>query len=86
MLKLIGYTLFIYSWIAWAAIASLPFLGISLGLAAAITTGLLISGETAFVVSLALLGSEFWNKIKSFFSRSKMREANIADKTGCIEK
>jgi len=70
MRRIIGYTLFVFSWVAWAVIASLPFLGISLGLAAAITTGLLVVGETAFGVSLVLLGPDFWNKIKSLFSRT----------------
>lgn len=71
MRRLIGYVLFVYSWIAWAAIAALPFLGLSLATAAAAGTALLVSGEVAFVASLALLGPEFWNKIKMTFSKSK---------------
>lgn len=66
-----GYVLFVYSWLAWAAIAAVPFLGLSVALAATAGTVLLVSGEIAFVASLALLGPEFWQGTKSFFSRSK---------------
>lgn len=53
---------------AWAAIAILPFLNLSIEMAAAITTALIVGGEIAFVLSIALLGKEFLGKIKSFFN------------------
>jgi hypothetical protein len=37
-------------------------------MAAAITTALIVGGEIAFVLSIALLGKEFLGKIKSFFN------------------
>jgi hypothetical protein len=69
MKKVIGYFLFVLSFIAWAAIASLPFLNLSIEKSAAITTALIVGGEIAFVISIALLGKEFLGKIKTFFNR-----------------
>ena len=66
MKKLIGYFLFVISFVAWAAIAVLPFLNLSIEMGAAITT-VLIVGEIAFFLSIVLLGKEFLAKIKSFF-------------------
>jgi hypothetical protein len=54
---------------AWAAIASLPFLNLSIEKSAAITTALIVGGEIAFVISIALLGKEFLGKIKTFLNR-----------------
>lgn len=79
MRKLLGYILFGYSWIGWLAIATLPFLGLPISLVASIGAVLLISSEIAFVASLALLGPEFWNKIKAFFSKSKRRNTDSID-------
>ncbi len=45
-------------------IAALPFIDISKGEVAAATTTLIISGEVLFLISIALLGKEVWNKIK----------------------
>jgi hypothetical protein len=69
MKKVIGYFLFVLSFMAWAAIASLPFLNLSIEKSAAITTALIVGGEIAFVISIALLGKEFLGKIKSFFNK-----------------
>ena len=68
MKKLIGYFLFVISFVAWAAIAVLPFLNLSIEMGAAITT-VLIVGEIAFFLSIVLLGKEFLAKIKNFFSK-----------------
>ena len=68
MKKVIGYFLFVISFIAWAAIAALPFLNLSIEMAAAITTGLIVGGEIAFFLSIVLLGKEFLAKIKSFYN------------------
>ena len=67
MKKLIGYFLFVISFVAWAAIAVLPFLNLSIEMGAAITTVLIVGGEIAFFLSIVLLGKEFLVKIKSFF-------------------
>jgi hypothetical protein len=69
MKKALAYVLLALSVLAWGAIAVLPFLQISIGTAAALTTGLLIGGEIAFFVGIALLGKEAWEKIKSIFKR-----------------
>ncbi len=64
MKKLIGNILFVASFIAWAAIAMLPLLSLSIEMAAAITMVLIVFGEIAFVLSIALLGKEFLEKMK----------------------
>jgi hypothetical protein len=69
MKKVIGYFLFVLSFMAWAVIAILPFLNLSIEMSAAITTALIVGGEIAFVLSIALLGKEFLGKIKSFFDK-----------------
>lgn len=67
--KFAGYTLLVLSVVAWAAIATLPFLDVSFSHAALITTALLIGGEIAFFTAVALLGKEIWAKLKSLFRR-----------------
>ena len=69
MRHVIGYFLFVLSFMAWAVIAILPFLNLSIEMSAAITTALIVGGEIAFVLSIALLGKEFLGKIKSFFNK-----------------
>lgn len=71
MKKIIGYILFILSFVAWGVIAVLPFLDITKVQVASFTTILLILGEVFFWLSLVLLGKEFWTKIKDFFTRKK---------------
>ncbi|MEY3525752.1 MAG: hypothetical protein RIR92_1817 [Pseudomonadota bacterium] len=67
MKKAIGYSLFVLSFITWGAIAVVPFLDLSIGMATAYTTGLLIIGEIAFFLSMVLLGKDFLMKIKKFW-------------------
>jgi hypothetical protein len=69
MKKVIGYILFVASFIAWAAIAILPFLSLSIEKVAAVTTILIVGGEVAFILSIALLGKEFLEKLKIFFRK-----------------
>jgi len=69
MKKVIGYFLFVISFLAWAAIAVLPFLNLSIEMGAAITTGLIVGGEIAFVLSIVLLGKEFLEKFKNLFRK-----------------
>ena len=44
MKQAIGYSLFVLSFITWGAIAVVPFLDVSIGMATAYTTGLVIIG------------------------------------------
>lgn len=67
--KASGYFLLGLSCLTWGAIAALPFFKISVGEAAALTTGLIIAGEASFVAGIALLGKETWEKIKAVFRK-----------------
>ena len=69
MRKTLGYFFVILSFLPWAAIAALPFFDISIGMAAGITTGLLVGAEVSFVLGLALLGKEAWERIKAVFRK-----------------
>jgi hypothetical protein len=48
MRKAVGYCLFVLSFVAWIAIALLPFFDLSLSAAAALNTALLIVGKVLF--------------------------------------
>ena len=67
--KLIGYFLFVISFVAWAVIGVLPFLNLSIEMSAAITTVLIVGGEIAFFLSIVLLGKEFLEKFKNLFRK-----------------
>lgn len=72
----LGITLFVYSFIPYAfTFLVLPFLPISNVKAVSIATGLLISAEVSFLLSVALLGKPFIqllkSKIKGSISRKK---------------
>lgn len=69
MRKASGYFLLGFSFLTWGAIAALPFFEISVGQAAALTTGLIIAGEASFLIGVALLGKEAWGKIKAVFGK-----------------
>lgn len=71
MKKIAGYICLVLSFAVWVVIALLPFIDISKGEVAAATTFLIISGEVLFLVSIALLGKEAWEHIKSIFKRNK---------------
>jgi hypothetical protein len=71
MRKALGGFLVFLSFLPWAAIAALPFFDISIGMAAGITTGLLVGGEVSFFLGLALLGTEAWVRIKAAFRKKK---------------
>ncbi len=71
MRKVAGYCLFVLSFVAWIAIAALPFFDLSLSAVAAISTGLIIAGEVLFFLSVLMLGREFVVKIKQAFSKFK---------------
>jgi hypothetical protein len=67
--KVIGYFLFVISFVAWAVIGVLPFLNLSIEMSAAITTVLIVGGEIAFFLSIVLLGKEFLEKFKNFLRK-----------------
>jgi hypothetical protein len=69
MRKAAGYTFLTLSFLTWAAILTLPLLRFSTGMAAALTAGLIITGEATLYLGIALLGREVWEKIKAFFRK-----------------
>lgn len=69
--KAAGYILLAISCLTWAAIFALPLFEISVGEAAALTTGLIVVGEATFFLGIALLGREVWEKIKAVFRKGK---------------
>ena len=71
MRKACGYTLLALSFLAWGAILTLPLFQVSVGVAAALTTGLIITSEATFYLGIALLGREAWEKIKAFFRKGR---------------
>lgn len=79
MRKASGYALLALSCLAWGAIVALPLFEISVGEAAALTTGLIVTGEAAFFLGIALLGREVWEKIKAAF-----RKGGGSGSSGCV--
>ncbi len=71
MRKAFGYALLVLSFLTWGAILTLPLFQISVGVAAALTTVLIIIGEVTFYLGIALLGREVWEKIKAFFRKRR---------------
>ena len=73
--KTIGYILLIVSCLSFFMILVIPWLGFSKIQIAGITTGLIITGEVLFYLSLFILGRSFYDKIKSKlrFWKSKNR-------------
>jgi hypothetical protein len=69
MRKVLGYFFVVLSFLPWAAIAALPFFDISIGMAAGITTALIVGAEISFFLGLALLGKEAWERIKAAFRK-----------------
>ncbi len=71
MKKTLGYLFFVLSFGVWGLVALLPFLELTKGEIATATTLLIIGGEVAFFIAIALLGKDFWSKIKSLFTTLK---------------
>jgi len=65
MLRSIGYILLLISFLSFLSILIVPWIGFSKMQVAGITTGLIITGEILFYLSLIILGRSFWDKIKS---------------------
>jgi hypothetical protein len=76
MIKTIGYILLIVSCLSFLMILVIPWLGFSKIHIAAITTGLIITGEVLFYLSLFILGRSFYDKIKS---KLKFRKSKNTD-------
>ena len=71
MKKITGYICLVLSFAVWGVIALLPFIDISKSAVTTTTIFLIISGEVMFLISIALLGKEAWEHIKTIFKRSK---------------
>jgi hypothetical protein len=65
MVKTAGYILLVISCLSFLMILIVPWLGFSKMKIAGISTGLLITGEVLFYLSLFILGKSFYEKIKS---------------------
>ena len=62
----LGITLFVYCWLPYVFLAVvLPFLPVSDVEAVSIATGLVMSAETSFLISIALLGKPFIHLLKA---------------------
>jgi hypothetical protein len=81
MVKITGYIILAISCLLFLMILFVPFLDLSKGQMAGLTTGLIIAGEVLFYLSLILLGRTFFEKIKSRFKlrKSKLSESNLPD-------
>lgn len=83
----LGIVLFIYCWLPYIFVfAILPFLNLTTVQALSLSSGLLISSEVAFVISIALLGKEFLQLVKSkikgiFFTKSGAYKSKPIGKT-----
>lgn len=73
MLKTIGYIILVISCLSFMMIPVIPWLGFSKIQIAGITTGLIVTGEILFYLSLFILGRSFWDKIKSKLRFWKVR-------------
>lgn len=65
--KKIGLVLLGFVALYWISFPIIPFLDIPFK--AAVITGLMIVGEILFLIAIALLGKEYWGKIKQWFSK-----------------
>ena len=65
--KEIGLVLLGFVALYWISFPIIPFLDIPYK--AAVITGLMIVGEILFLIAIALLGKEYWGKIKEWFSK-----------------
>lgn len=65
--KKIGLALLGFVALYWISFPILSFLDIPYK--AAVITGLMIVGEILFLIAIALLGKEYWGKIKQWFSK-----------------
>jgi multisubunit Na+/H+ antiporter MnhE subunit len=75
--KTIGFILLTISCLAFLMILVIPWLGFTKIQIAGITTGLIITGEVLFYLSLFILGRSFYDKIKSRLKFWKSKNPGI---------
>ena len=73
----LGLALFVYSCFPYLVAMVIPFLGLSAAWATSIAAGVIISGEIAFLGSVALLGKPFIEAIKAGVRRWLNRPAAL---------
>lgn len=69
MRKTLGYLLLALSALAWGAILTLPFFGVSWREAAVLAVVLIAVGEGGFLLAAALLGKDILKMIKEYLQR-----------------
>jgi hypothetical protein len=79
MIKTVGYVILVISCLSFLMILVVPWLGFSKIKIAGISTGLLITGEILFYLSLFILGRSFYDKLKSKFRFRKKKTSNPDD-------
>ena len=78
MVRTLGYILLGISCVSFIMIPVVPFLGFSGIKIAGITTGLIITGEVLFYLSLFILGRSFFEKIKSMLKFRKAKTSAVS--------
>lgn len=58
-----GYALLAVSMLAWPATLTLPFFDLTLAEAAAIATSIVVVAQILFLIGLALVGREVWQRL-----------------------
>jgi len=83
MLRITGFVLLGLSGLSFLIILVVPWFGYTKGEIAGIITGLIITGEVLFYLSIFILGRSFYNKIRNFFKfrKRKTGEPGPADLT-----
>ena len=79
MIKTVGYVILVISCLSFLMILVVPWFGFSKIKLAGITTGLLITGEILFYLSLFILGRSFYDKLKSKFRFLKKKTSSHDD-------
>lgn len=79
MVKTIGYIILLISCLLFLFILIVPWFGFTKIQIAGITTGLIITGEILFYLSLLILGKSFYEKIKNKlkFWKTKNNNTNL---------
>ncbi|TAM43978.1 MAG: transporter suffix domain-containing protein [Gammaproteobacteria bacterium] len=68
-----GYTLLAVSMLAWPATLTLPLFDITLAEGTAIATTIVVTAEILFLVGLALVGREVWQRLTTLL-RTQLEE------------
>jgi hypothetical protein len=81
MIKTVGYIILAISCLSFIMILIVPWLGFSKIQIAGITTGLIVTGEILFYLSLFILGRSFYDKIKSKlkFRKTKKIDPDLSE-------